>query len=147
MRSFLGILAGIVVAIAVQSGVDLIASQFYPAAITDMWDRQQVAEALAARPTGALLFSVLGYFLGGFGGAYVAKIIARKGWAVWVPAGFLAAMALLIAFNFPLPAWTWFAMLAAPLIGGLIARHVGVDIDNEAEEQPEHEIATTETDA
>jgi len=129
MRVFVGIVVGIMVALAVQAGVDLITNQLYPAAISDIWDRRQISEAFAARPTGALLLSVLGFFLGGFTGALAAKRVSRAGWTVWVPSGVLALMALVITFNFPLPAWTWFAALAAPLIGGLLARHVGGEVD------------------
>ena len=125
MRAFLGILIGLVAAIAVQAGLDWIASQIYPVAITDLWDRQQVSEAFASRPTGALLLSVLNYFLAALVGGVVAKRIARQGYAAWIPAALLALMALLIAFAYPMPAWTWFASFAAPLVGGMIARHVG----------------------
>ncbi len=125
MRAFLGILVGLIAAIAVQAALDWIASQIYPVAITDLWDRQQVSEAFASRPTGALLLSVLNYFLAGLVGGVVAKRIARRGFAAWIPAGVLALMALLIAFSYPMPTWTLFASLAAPLIGGMIARHLG----------------------
>ena len=144
MRNGLAILAGIIVALAVQAGVDLIASQLYPYAITDMWDRRQVSEAIAARPTGALLLSVLGYFLGGLAGSLTAKLMSRKAWVCWVPAGVLALMALIIAFNYPLPAWTWFATLAAPLIGGLIANHLVAD-QAAATDVPAHEPETDAT--
>jgi len=125
MRAFLGILLGLVAAIAVQAGLDWIAGLFYPVAITDLWDRNQVSEAFASRPTGALLLSVLNYFLAGLVGGVVAKKIARRGAVAWVPAAVLALMALVLAFSYPMPAWTWFASLAAPLIGGMIARHLG----------------------
>ena len=125
MRAFLGILIGLIAAIAVQAGLDWIASQIYPVAITDLWDRRQVSEAFASRPTGALLLSVLNYFLAGLVGGVVAKRIARRGFAAWIPAAVLALMALLIAFAYPMPAWTWFASFAAPLVGGMFARHLG----------------------
>ncbi|MGZ8282372.1 MAG: hypothetical protein ACXWUN_05385 [Allosphingosinicella sp.] len=140
MRIFLGILAGIVVALVVQSAVDLVANLIYPAAITDMWDRRQVSEAMAARPIGALLFNIFAYFLGGFAGGYVARLIARTGWATWLPAGFLALMALFIGFNFPLPTWTLFATFAAPLIGGLLARHLGSDAPSAATDRTDAAI-------
>ena len=136
MRTFLGILVGIVVALGVQSAVDLLSNMIWPAAITDMWDARQVSEAMAARPIGALLFNVAAYFLGGLAGGWVARRIARAGWATWVPAGLLAAMALLIGFSFPLPTWTLFANFAAPLVGGLIARHLGADPASPADEAP-----------
>ena len=124
MRTALAILAGIVVALAVQAGVDMVASTFYPYAITDMWDRNQYSEAYAARPTGALLLSVLGYFLAGLAGGAVAKLIARRVPPCWVPPGVMAVTAIVLAFAYPLPAWTWLALFAAPLFGGLIANHL-----------------------
>ncbi len=125
MRTFLGILAGIVAALAVQAGVDILTNTLYPVALGDMWDRAQVAEAMAARPTAALVLTVIGFFLGALVGGYVARRISATGWTVWAPAGLLAAIALIIAFAYPMPVWTWFATLAAPLIGGMIAGHLG----------------------
>ena len=124
MRTALAVLVGILTAFAVQAGVDAIGSLLYPYAITDMWDRRKYAEAFAARPTGALLLTVLGYFLAGLAGGLAAKLIARRNWACWVPAGVLALTAILLASAYPLPAWTWFAMFAAPLVGGLLANHL-----------------------
>ena len=124
MRAILGILAGIIAALVVQAGVDFATSLAYPYPITDLWDRQQVSEAMATRPTAALVLTVLGYFLGALAGGVVGKLIARRGWACWVPAGVMAAIALLIALNYPLAEWAWFATFVAPLIGGLIANHL-----------------------
>lgn len=127
MRIFLGILVGIVAALVIQASVDILANQLYPATINDMWDRQQVTEAFAARPTGALLLTVLGFFLAALGGGYLARRIAQRGWAAWVPAGLFVLMALAVVLAYPLPSWTWFALVAGPLVGGLIARHIGAD--------------------
>jgi hypothetical protein len=124
MRAFLGILLGIVVGIALQSAADILTSMLYPTSITNMWDRAQVAEALAARPPAALWIGVAGYFLGGLGGGLVGKLIWRRAVAAWVPAGVLALMALVLAFSYPIPTWTMFATFIAPLIGGLIANHL-----------------------
>lgn len=125
MRIFLGIVAGIVAALAVQVGIDVLANTLYPVTISDMWDRAQVTEAMASRPTPALLLTVLGFFLGALVGGYIARRVSATGWTVWVPAGLLVAIALIITLAYPLPAWTWFATLAAPLVGGMIAGHLG----------------------
>jgi hypothetical protein len=124
MRTALGIVLGILVAFLVQSGVDAIGSLIYPYAITDVWDRRQYSEAIAARPIGALLLTIAGYFLAGLSGGAAAKLIARRNAACWVPAGVMAATVLLLAFGYPFPTWSLFAMFAAPLIGGLIANHL-----------------------
>jgi hypothetical protein len=127
MRAALAILAGILVALIVQSGLDWATSQFYPYDITDVWDRRQVSEAMATRPTPALVLTVLGYFLAALAGGITAKLIRRRAWACWVPAGVMAAIALLISLNYPLAEWAWFATFVAPLIGGLIANHLIAD--------------------
>ena len=137
MRAALAILTGIVVALAVQSGIDWLTSLAYPYDITNVWDRRQVSEAMAARPTPALLLTVLGYFLAALAGGLVAKLIRRRAWACWVPAGVMAAIALLISLNYPLAEWAWFATFVAPLIGGLIANHLIADrADAEAPAAP-----------
>lgn len=124
MRAVLAIILGIIVAIAVQSGADVVTSMIYPTSITNMWDRAQVAEALAARPPAALWIGVAGYFAGGLVGGFVGKLIWRRPVAAWVPAGLLALMALVLAFSYPIPTWAMFATFLAPLIGGLIANHL-----------------------
>lgn len=134
MRIFLGILAGVVIALLVQAGTDVISNLIYPAAITDGWDARQVSEAFAIRPTGALLITVLGFFLAALVGGLTARKISAQGWTVWVPAGLFVLMALAIVFAYPLPTWTGFASVIAPLLGGLIARHVGPDPVPEVEE-------------
>jgi hypothetical protein len=137
----LGIVIGVLAGLAAQTGMDLLANWLYPPIITDMWDRAQVAAAMAARPTNALLLGVAGYFLGGLIGGWVGKRIWRSAAAAWVPAGLLACMALVIAFGFPIPAWAMFATFAAPLIGGLIANHL---VKSRAPDVPEEAAATTD---
>ena len=124
MRAALAIVAGIVAALAVQAVVDWVTSLIYPYAITDIWDRRQVSEAMAARPTGALLLTVLSYFLGGLAGGGVAKLIHRRGWACWAAVGVFALTALLVALFYPIAEWAGFACFVAALVGGLIANHL-----------------------
>ena len=124
MRGALAVIVGILVALAVQTGADWIANQYYPAAITDIWDRRQISEAYAARPVGALLIGIAGFFLAGLAGGGAGKTIAGRGWAAWLPALVLATMALLIVFSFPIETWAAFAMLIGSLLGGLIANHM-----------------------
>ena len=124
MRAALAIIAGFVGALCVLAAVDAVNSFFYPYALTDVWDRREVSEAMAVRPTGALVLTVLGYFLGGLAGGTIAKSIHRRAWACWVPVGLFALTALIVALSYPIPEWAGFGAFLAALIGGLIANHL-----------------------
>jgi hypothetical protein len=124
MRSFLAVVAGLLVALVAQSAVGLLGNWIYPPPVSDMMDLRQVAAAIEMRPVGALWIDVLSYFVGGLAGGIVGKRVSGGAVAAWVPAVALAAMALAIAFNLPVPSWVMFATLAAPLAGGLIANHL-----------------------
>ena len=142
MRAVLAVVAGIVAAFAVQSLVDWISYQFYPAAIADMWDRRQISEAMAARPVGALLFTVLGYLLGGLAGGAVGKLVHRRRWACWLPTGFFALTALVLALAYPIAEWAAFSAFLAALVGGLVANHLVADGTVEVETEPAPEMPT-----
>lgn len=124
MRTAAAIVAGILVAIIVQSCADVLVNQIYPSNVVNMWDRVQVNEAFAARPAGALLLGMLGFLAGALVGGAVGKLIGRSATAAWTPALLLAAMAALLGLNFPLPGWAAMGMVAAALVGGLLANHL-----------------------
>lgn len=124
MRIAIAIIAGIIVAILVQSCADILVNQLYPSAITNMWDRAQVNEAFAARPAAALLLGMAGFLLGALIGGAAGKLIGRNAVSAWTPAIVLAAMAAVLGLNFPLPGWAAVGMVGAALIGGLLANHL-----------------------
>ena len=124
MRTFLAIIVGIVVALIVQSAGDAVASLLYPTGMTNMWNRAQVAEALANRPAAALWITVAGYLLGGLLGGAAGKAISRVPAAAWTPAILLAVMAAIIGWSFPTNAWASIANVAGALIGAMLANHL-----------------------
>jgi len=124
MKTFLAILVGTLVGLLVQAGTDIVTQAAYPAAITDVWDLNQISQAYAARPAGALLLSLLSFFLAGLAGAATGRLIGRTNASAWIPAGVIALEALLLALNFPIPAWTGFATIAGALFGGLAGNHL-----------------------
>lgn len=119
-----GIIVGIVAAVVAQSICDLLINQAYPSQITDLWNRQQVNEAFAARPAVALILAICGFLVGALVGGVVGKLIGRRPAAAWAGAVVLAAMAGLLGLNFPQPGWASIGMVVAALVGGLLANHL-----------------------
>lgn len=117
-----GILAGIIVALALQAAMDAVGNMIFPAPrIDNIWDKNQINAVFATRPAGALLIMALGYLVGAAVGGYVAKRISRRAWTVWVPAGLMTVFAVTVVFAYSFVTWARVAIAAAPIIGGLIA--------------------------
>ena len=124
MGKLLGALAGTVVGIAVQAGIGFLSALVYPRPAIDMSDRAQVAESFATSPPGASVLYLASFFLAAMIGAWLARRVARSDGIGWLPAGVLAAMALVIAIFYPEPAWAQFGAFGAALIGGLLGGHL-----------------------
>jgi hypothetical protein len=123
LRKFLGVLGGIVIAVAIQSAIAYATSIAFPQPGIDVFDQRQVAQSFAARETGALILYVASYFVAALVGAISSRIIGRSNALAWVPAGVMAAMALVIALVYPDPAWAQFGAFVAALLGGFVGRH------------------------
>ncbi len=123
-RIVAGVVLGIIAAFAAQAVIDILTNLIFPAPPVDMWDKRQVEAVIAARPAGALLLTALAYLIGALAGGYVAQAVARRSWALWVPVGLMELFAIVIAFSYPLPTWTKLAIIVAPIVGGLLARHL-----------------------
>lgn len=123
-RIIAGVVLGIVAAFAAQAIIDVVTNLIFPAPAIDMWDKRQVEAVLSTRPAGALVLTALAYLIGAAVGGYVAQAVARRSWALWVPVVLMELFAIVIAFAYPLPAWTKLAIVVAPILGGLLARHL-----------------------
>jgi hypothetical protein len=117
-----GLIAGLIATIVI--GIIGVGATFTAPAGMNVSNPQQVLEAFAAMPTGAKIALMVAWFGGGFVGALVAKLIARRAWAAWTVAALIAAYVLLNTLVLPLPGWMQVLSIAAPLIGGLIANHL-----------------------
>jgi MFS family permease len=124
MRAFLGILAGILVGLGLQTCGDVLASWLYPIVVHDIWDQAELGQAYAVRSSAASLLSVAGYFAGAVGGAIAGKLVWRRPTAAWVPGVLLALMALAISISFPLALWVKVASVVAPLMGAWIGNAI-----------------------
>jgi len=122
MRAIVGILAGIVAAVAAIMAVGLVGGMFFSvAAPTDpIQNAEAAAAALGSAPVGAQICLILSWFAGGFAGLAAGKWVARVSWPGWVVAG---GLALLLATTFlaPLPVWMQALAVVGPLLGGLLA--------------------------
>jgi hypothetical protein len=121
-RLILGILAGAVAGIALQSLLAWLANLVFPVA-ANPFDRQQVAEAYAGRPAAAAILGIGIYLLSAFAAAYTARLVGRRAVGGWIAGGIVAAMALVLAIVYPEPIWGQFGALVAALLGMLLGCH------------------------
>jgi hypothetical protein len=138
IRSILGIVAGIVVAVLTVMAVQALGHALYPyPADIDLNDPEQIARVFPTIPLAAKLFVVAAWFGGGLAGAAVAKAIAGRDWAAWTIAVLIAIGALTNIFVIPHPVWMQVSAIVAPLLGGLVANHLVRRRDRAAPDAPE----------
>lgn len=121
MKSFLGLLAGLVAMALVMMLVGYVGLSRYELHVpADPNDRQALIEGIRAAPVGAQIVVLLAWFLGTFAGAAVAKKISGAAWPGWTIGGVLAAI-LACIFFVPLPVWLQTLAPIAPLLGAAAA--------------------------
>jgi energy-converting hydrogenase Eha subunit B len=121
-KAVLGIVAGIVVALATVFAIDLAGHQIYPLpGDLNMDDYEAVGAYVRARPAGASGFVLLAWFLGAMDGGLVAALISRRLWAVWPVAGVVAATGIVAVLMIRHPVLMQIGTVAAPLLGGFAA--------------------------
>lgn len=126
MRTILGLIAGMVVAAIAVLLISQIGSMLFPVTglDADARDPEQFSAAFTGAPLGSKLALILSWLGGAWAGGVVARMVSRRGWTAWGIAALMLLAALPIVFIIALPVWMQFALLAAPLLGGLLARHV-----------------------
>ena len=125
MRIAIGIIIGLALAIGLQTGCDFISSRLFPFAPFDVFDRARAAEVLGNRPAAANLLGIVGYLIGSLAGSFAARRISLIGWTAWVPSGFLAFQAAVLALGYSLTGWGQAGAFVAALVGGMIAHNLG----------------------
>jgi len=125
MRGVLGILAGLMAAVAMMVLVMFVGS-ILGATVPAMnpSSPESIRGAYAALGTETLLLLLTCWFLGSLAGAFVAKKIAGMSLAAWTVAGLMFAYLLLTVLMLPMPGWMQVAALAAPLIAGYLANRL-----------------------
>lgn len=125
MRIAIGIIIGLALAIGLQTGCEFLSSELFPYAPFDVFDRARAAEVLGNRPAAANALGIFGYLVAAFAGGFAARRISRIGWTAWVPAGFLAFQAAVLALGYSLTGWGQAGAFVAALVGGVIAHNLG----------------------
>ena len=125
MKTVLGVLAGIVVAVVCVFVIEFIGHSVYPPpAGLDLSNPEAAARIIAALPAGAFAFVVAGWFLGTLAGAWVANAVSRTGYAGWVVALFVICGGVYTLVTIPHPAWMWAAGIALPLAAAWLAQRL-----------------------
>lgn len=126
MRSFVAVIAGMVVAVTVVSVFDLLASLMHPLPEgIDVNDMAALQAHAAAAPVSALALVLLGWAAGPFAGGLVASRVAarRRASYAWIIMSLLFAATLANLFAIPHPTWMVAgAVLLIPAAGWLAAR-------------------------
>lgn len=125
MRRLFGTLAGIAVAILITLGVEAVDSRFYPMpANIDPNDADALARIIPDMPLAAKLIVVAGWFLGAYGGAWMALRITDWRWSGVVVALFVLAGGVVNFMMVPHPLWMEACAVLMPVLGGWLAIRV-----------------------
>ncbi|MBA3676135.1 MAG: hypothetical protein H0W74_01865 [Sphingosinicella sp.] len=126
MRGFLGIVAGLVAAIAAAMLIAFIGGLVIPPApvSVDMSSVDGIRDAYSSLGTNAQLLGVVSWAGGGLVGALVAKHIIGRPWAAWTIAALTEAYMLVNVLMLPMPGWMQAVALILPLIAGFLANHL-----------------------
>ncbi|HEX8554557.1 MAG TPA: hypothetical protein VF695_07615 [Sphingomonas sp.] len=127
MRTAIGIIVGIIVAMAtiwvMEAGTHLL----YPTAPMDLNDPEGVKRIVAGMPVPAKLLILLGWLIGAAAGAFTAVTVARRAWASWVPAGVVFFAGVANLFLIPHPWWMNIGAVTVPILGGWLGRKLALD--------------------
>ena len=119
LRSGLGLVAGVVLAMAVMIAWEFAGHQLFPPpAGLDPARPEDLARMVAAASMAAKAWVVAGWFLAPLAGGWLARRLARRDWAGWVVAGLVVIGGLANVMMIPHPLWMQVAAVIAPLLAG-----------------------------
>ena len=126
VRTIGGLAAGAVAGFLTIWAIEMIGHLFYPIrSDISIGNREQLAALIRGLPLGAQAFVVAAWLGGAVVGGAVAYRISGRRWAAWAIAGLVALAAILNILMIPHPEWMQVGAVVAPLIGGLVAAHLG----------------------
>jgi hypothetical protein len=126
VRTVLGLIAGIVVALIAILLVSQIGAMLFPVGglDADARDPERFSAAFTEAPIGSKLSLILALLAAAWAGGAAARLVSRRGWTAWGIAGLVLLLALAVVFVIGLPTWLQLALIVAPLVGGMLGHHV-----------------------
>jgi len=109
-RSILAAIAGLVLGVVLIAVVEFIGHYVYlPPADLDMTNPEAMKNLMTNAPVGALLFVILAWAVGSFGGGWLAARIAQKSHVMHslIVGGLLMAAGIMKMLMIPHPMWFW----------------------------------------
>ena len=125
LKLILGVVAGVVVIMAVVVGGEFALHALFPIPMPDPKDAEAVKAAMASAPMGSKIGLIVVYFIAAFGAAFVSAKVAAKQLAGGVVTGLMAALTLSNFFMLPHPIWMVVASLVLILAGGWFGAKAG----------------------
>lgn len=125
VRLVLGVIVGMIVAVATMAGLDLVTHILHPLPNSlRANDYAGIGAYIRTMPGWALALLALEWFLGALAGGLVAGIISRRSTSVWLVALIVLAAALVNVFKIPHPLVLQIAAVVAPILAALIGLRI-----------------------
>lgn len=127
-RNILAVIAGIVIATLVSTGIETINDQLHPfPPELDPTNHYELSEYLKHRPAPALVVVLIGWAIGSFLGGFTARLITRKPnpAPAYITGLFLMSAGVVTLFLYPYPTWYIISGLLVFIPLTLLGYHLG----------------------
>ena len=121
LRIILGIVAGVVLAFVVLTGLQMAGHAIMPPpAGLDPADPEDLKQMVASASLAAKAWVVFAWFAATLAGGWLARRLSRTGWAGWFIGGLIVVGGIANMIMIPHPLWMQITAVAAPLLAGWI---------------------------
>lgn len=132
VRGILGLVVGVVVAVALVFVGELALHAISPVEAPAMNDPEAMKAFMASVPLSSKIGLIVVYLIAAFGGSLVGAWVGRRGWSGWGVAVVLALFGAANFFMLPHPLWIVAASMAAYAMGGWLGTRQGLKMGAKA---------------